>query len=401
MSRRRIQDRARGGRSPRALLLCLHAGGLAALLACAPGDAWVLRGTEESPRAFRVADFNRGPEPYSAWFGDSDGRILYFGASPFWTLWWETGGDATADLREPGDHLIGRFDMEAERFLSPLRVRERDSGTRGSVWDVLVHSNGRIYYTTYFEEIGSVSPDGTDVRHFPGVGTGFNELVEGPGGRVYLTRYAPSPQEGRRSGSVVVLGPDGALLDEFPIDGGETVVAAPKSLAVDPVGGAIWLNADLFFEDGSHAYAAFELSPEGRPRTRVSPPPELHFVAFAPDGTGWFAESTGEELQLRVTRGGHDVARTSLGRPRGIDFVQDIKPFGPGRAVLGLWSGRAFVASVDGAFLTAAEVRFVRPADCEPPHGRSLLYTAVPYGGYVFASLDCGWTILRAPLPGG
>ena len=123
---------------------------------------------------------NRGSEAYSAWFADARGRMLYFGLSPFWQLWWRSGGDPLGDLAQPGDHLIGRFDLERETFLAPLRVRDGGPDVRSSIWDVLVHSNGRIYYTTYFEEIGSVNPDGTDVRAFEGLGRGFNELYEGP-----------------------------------------------------------------------------------------------------------------------------------------------------------------------------------------------------------------------------
>jgi hypothetical protein len=127
--------------------------------ACVPLDT--IPGPIPAP-FFRSADANRGPEPYSAWFGDAGDTVLYFGTSPFWTLWWDTDGDPLGDLAEPGDHLIGRFDMAAGRFLPPLRVRSAEEGAHGSVWDVLVHSNGRIYYTTLFEEIGSVRPDGGD-----------------------------------------------------------------------------------------------------------------------------------------------------------------------------------------------------------------------------------------------
>ena len=37
---------------------------------------------------FRAPSWNAGPEPYSAWFGDAHDGVLYFGLSPFWTLWW-------------------------------------------------------------------------------------------------------------------------------------------------------------------------------------------------------------------------------------------------------------------------------------------------------------------------
>ena len=53
-----------------------------------------------------------------------------------------------------------------------------------------------------FEEMGSVRPDGSDIRHFPDLGFGLNEIAEGPDGRLYVTRYAPG-------GSIVVLTPEG------------------------------------------------------------------------------------------------------------------------------------------------------------------------------------------------
>jgi hypothetical protein len=391
--------------SRRPRLTCILAGvlvGLASSVACRPAGH-ILRGDDDrGPQAFRTGDSNGGAEPYSAWFGDTDGRVLYFGASPFWTLWWDSNRDATADLREPGDHLIGRFDMRDERFLAPLRVRTPQSKPQSSVWDVLVHSNGRIYYTTYFEEIGSVLPDGTDVHHFGGVGTGFNELVEGPQGHVYLTRYGTGSESHvrREGGSVVVLTPEGNLVHEFPVQEDPEVFAAPKSLAVDPLTGEIWCNADLLSEGNDPAFVTYKLSPTGEIVARSPAPPELQFVAFGREGTGWFAEADEGRLRLRATRGGQEIARTSLGRPERIDFVQDIKPISPDRAVLSLWSGRAFVAFLDGRFLTAAEVRFQRPADCVPPEGRSILYTAVAYRDSLYATLYCGWTILRAPIPG-
>ena len=64
--------------------------------------------------------------------------------------------------------------------------------------------------------------------------------------------------------------------------------------------------------------------------------PELHFITFEENGTGWLAEVEGRELRLRVVRRGSEVARTSLGRSRGVDFVQDIKPVRPGQVVLAL-----------------------------------------------------------------
>ena len=371
-------------------------------LACAPTGVDLLGEEKERGRPYyRAREFNDGVERYSAWFADSDGRILYFGLSPFWTLWWETGGDSRADLHEPGDHLIGRFDLARQRFLPPLRVRRSGPDSRSSVWDVLVHSNGRIYYTTYFEEMGWVSPDGTEVRHFRDIGVGFNELVEGPGGLLYVTRYSDDPFDADRQqfGSVAVLTPEGEPVREFRFPAEGRVFTAPKSLAVDPLTGEIWLNADVFDAEGGVSYARLRLAPDGTILERDDGPHELQFVWFDPSGTGWFAEDRGGELCLFARRGGDDVASFPLG-PRGsLDFVQDLKPFGERGVVAGLWSGRVFVASLEEDGPSLSSVRFQRPSECVPPSGRSLLYTATVYGHRVYATLFCGATVLGAPLP--
>ncbi len=367
---------------------------LAALAACgraglpaAPERAW-----------YRAGPWNAGPEPYSAWFADSDGRILYFGLSPFWSLWWQTARDPRADLREAGDHLIGRFDLERERFLAPLLVRRAGPDSRGSVWDVLVHSNGRIYYTTYFEEIGRVAPDGSDVRHFAGVGAGWNELVEGPAGLLYVTRYSDAPEDpgAQRRGSVGVFTPEGRLLRELPIEPREGSFRAPKSLAVDPASGEIWVNVDSFSAAGDVAYEALRLAPGGQVLERSPSPPELHFVAFDASGRGWFAEAEGRDLRLRVVAAGREIAAASLGARRPVDFVQDIRFAPDGAAILASWAARAFVARLAGGELRVREVRFELPPDCAPPRGPSLLYTAVFARGSLYATLFCRATILRA-----
>ena len=350
---------------------------------------------------FRAPESNRGVERYSAWFGDVSGAVLYFGLSPFWTLWWESGGDSSVDLQQPGDHLIGRFDMEGERFLPPLRVRPAGPDSRSSVWDVLAHSNGRIYYTTYFEEIGSVRPDGSDLETFEWLGVGFNELAEGPRGRIYVTRYSnrPSRVSQQEFGSVVILTPEGKLEREFRFEQREGVFTAPKSVAVDPGTGEIWLNADVFSRDGDVSYATLRLSAEGEVLERSSAAPELHFVAFGRDGVGWFAEDRDGELWLRATRGGQEIASSRLGPRAALEFVQDIKPAGEGEAVLALWSARAFLASLTEDRLAVSEIRFERPPDCVPPRGRSLLYTAVRHRDSIYGTLFCGSTVLSARAP--
>ncbi len=345
---------------------------------------------------------NRGSEAYSAWFADSDGRILYFGLSPFWDLWWRSGGDPLADLAEPGDHLIGRFDLERERFLSPLRVRAGGPDSRSSVWDVLAHSNGRIYYTTYFEEIGRVNPDGSDVRAFTGLGAGFNELYEGPSGNIYTTRYSDAPHDPdqRRYGAVVELTPEGRLVREIRFERDDERFTAPKSLAVDPHSGEIWLNTDTFRADGSVVYETLRLAPDGRVLAREVAPPELHFMRFDPQGHGYFAESVAGAFRLRITAQGRELALIPLGPRNPLDFIQDIHFTAGGDAVLAFWLGRVTLVRQEGGRFRATDLLLSRPSECTPPEGRSLLYSAVAHGERIYATLYCGGTILSAPIPG-
>jgi hypothetical protein len=238
------------------------------------------------------------------------------------------------------------------------------------------------------------------VRHFPGAGTGWNELVEGPGGLVYVTRYSDAPEDpaAQRRGSVGIFTPAGELLRELPVEPREGRFRAPKSLAVDPGSGEIWLNLDAFAADGGVAYQALRLAPGGEELEVRAAPPELHFVAFDPGGRGWFAEATGDELRLRVTHAGRELAAARLGARLAPDFVQDIRFAPDGAAILASWAARAFVARLEGARLRVREVRFEVPPDCEPPRGSSLLYTAVLARGSLYATLFCRATILRAGL---
>src|SRR5262249_21943553 len=150
-----------------------------------------------------------GVERYSAWFGDERDGIIYFGLSPFWSDLHEHGGDPNADLLEPSAHAIGRFDMNRNAFLEPLVARRPGDDSRSSVWDVLAHPNGWVYYTTYFEEMGRVRPGLTEVQHFD-LGPGLNEIALGPGQNLYVTRYGG----GGGDGGVVVVSPEGKLLRE-------------------------------------------------------------------------------------------------------------------------------------------------------------------------------------------
>ncbi len=362
-----------------------------------------VRPAATGPASFRAPTANTGEEPYSAWFGDVDRErgVLYFGLSPFWTLFWQTGGDPTADRALPGDWLIGRFDLAGQRFLPPLRVRSARDGARSSVWDVLAHSNGRVYFTTFLEAFGSVRADGSDVRLWPGLGTGLNEMVEGPDGNLFVTRYAddPLPQGRTGSGAVAVISPEGQLLREFRFPGPAGTYTAPKSLAVDPSTGEIWLNTDTFGPGSAVVHEALRLASDGRVLERTSGPAELHFPVFDSNGRGFFAESVGDRLRVRVRERGQDLATLDLGPRPPLDFVQEVRVSPDGGAILATWRGRAWrVRPRDGGF-EVAEIGFELPPECRPPEGRSLLYTAMVHDGAAFATLFCGARVLRAPLP--
>ena len=367
-----------------------------ALLGCAAEPSHPRRVDTE---IYRAAPANRGAERYSAWFADSGGGVLYFGLSPFWELWWASDGDALADLREPGDHLIGRFDLAERRFLAPLRVRDAALGARASVWDVLAHSNGRIYYTTFFEEFGWVEPESGAVRHIEGLGVGLNELAEGPAGNLYVTRYSTAPRgAGDRSGSLLVLTPDGDVLRETHFEGGPGEVIAPKSVAVDPESGECWLTADVFASDGSVGYGVLHVDASGRVLARRRSAPELLFARFDARGYGYFVEDVGGTLRLRITEGGRDRSSLELGPRWPLDYAQDIQIARDSTAVIAFWSGRVDLVRLVGDELSHRVIQLEKPRECAPPRGRSLVYTAVLWEDRVYATLTCGAAILAAEL---
>jgi hypothetical protein len=367
-----------------------------AIAACTAGVA-----PRDASATFRMPPANRGSERYSAWFADTDGEVLYFGLSPFWQLYWQTGGNATADLETPGDHLIGRFDLAAEAFLPPLRVRDAGPDVRGSVWDVLVHRTGRVYYTTFYEEVGYVDPRTGDVVTRTDLGYGLNELAEGESGRLYATRYtAPGePGDDAAPPAVVVLSPQLELIRTLVLPQPVDAVVAPKSVAVDPRSGEIWVNADRLRDGSAAGFATFRLASDGSVLEYVEDVPELLFMRFDARGRGWFVSDVSGVLWLDVKRAGERIATASLGPRAPLDFVQDIAFAPDGAAVLALWSGRVVVAREDGGTLRVAETRFALPADCAPPRGRALLYTAVPYRDALYGTLCCGPTVLRTRLP--
>ncbi|MFI5315096.1 MAG: hypothetical protein ACHQ6T_05315 [Myxococcota bacterium] len=352
-----------------------------------------------APQLYRSAVVGFGQERYSAWFADERAGVIYFGLSPFWTAMRAHGGDPRADLLEPSAHLIGRFDTERGQFLPPLVARRPGPDSASSVWDVLAHPNGWIYYTTYFEEMGRVRPGMGDVEHFDALGTGLNEIALGPDGNLYVTRYGAGRGRAAQDGALVVVSPEGRLLRETRLHARDGAVTAPKSVAVDPLGGDVWLNADVIAPDGAVTFAAFHLASDLRELARVDPPPELLFVAFDRLGRGFFVEDRSGRLELRVTRAGAELLRLDLGPRVAADFAQDIHFAADGTAAIAFWSGRVELVRQTAAGFERARVDFVRPAECAGPETGAIFYSAFVESLSVYATLYCDAAIARAPLP--
>lgn len=365
----------------------------------------------------RVATYRSAPKDTApgtcAWFGAASREVLYFGESSFWAALRAAGGSPEA-LRPggavphpaegdagPGHERsaqrgeaswsplrIGRFDLRRQRFLPPLRVGGAEGGD--GTWDVLVHPNGRVYFTTFFGAAGAVDPKTRRVWHFPGLGRGLNELALGPDDTLLATRYGDG-HGGRGNGAVVEFSTGGALLGELPLEAPAGWQAAGKSIAFDPIRGEIWVNTDLFPPGGGAAHHDVRvLTRGGRELLRIASP-EVEFMTFAGDGTGYFAEREGSLLRLRIRPPERAGNIFLTGRivplddhfPAG-DFVQDIQPLDAGGAVVTRWSGRIHLVDAKG------DVRSLRlPRD---PGG--LYYTGVLRGDRLCATLCQGITVV-------
>jgi hypothetical protein len=341
-----------------------------------------------------VTDEPASPEErYCAWYGDARDGVLYFGAAPFWAAYRARGGDPQADLEHPGPQLVGRFDLRRRRFLPALDLSP--VGSQAGIWDVLAHPNGRVYFTDYFGRTGYVDPSDGRVARFDALGAGLNELALGPDGSVLVTRYG-SERDG--VGSVMQLDADGALVAEFPVVGGGGYRAAPKSLAYDPVRDEIWVNTDLLPEAAGPGakvrYDARVLGSDGAERLRFERP-EVQFMSFGADGTGWFAEVDGTRLTLRIRPADRAESAVLTGRivplddafSRELDFVQDIHVAGD-VAVVTRWTGRVHVVSSDGS---------VRDVTL-PRDGDELYYTGVLADGAVCATRCGDLSVACAPI---
>lgn len=373
---------------------------LALAFALALGSTGCLRAVpgpapaEAEPARVRVyeAAAPSAEEPWCAWFGDARGDTLYFGIAAFWGTFRNAGGDPEADLRIPGPRWIGRFDLAGERFLAPLPVGPMDAP--GGVWDVLAHPDGSVWFTTFFGRAGRIPPAAgqgagelePQVAWLEEAGPALNELALGPEGRLLVSRYASAPDG---TGEVLLLAPDGSLEASLPLAAPPGLSVAAKSVAWDPLRREVWVNTDLLDAEGEPAgHDARVLDLEGRERLRFAAP-ELQFVAFGPDGTGWFAERDGPRLRLRIRRpehvpGGPHPLPTGVLVPLddaypALDFVQEIRPGPAGAAWVTRWSGLLHRVGPEG------DVRDL----ALPRSDRALYYTAVPHRDRVCAT-RCG-----------
>ena len=331
-----------------------------------------------------------GDDRTCAWFGDADAHVLYFGESAFWAELRLHGGDPLSDLRQSEPRRIGRFDLGRERMLPPLELGEGRSG----VWDVLLHPNGRLYFTTGFEEAGFVERRSGEVRLLPELGRGLNELALGPGGLLLATRYT----DDERRGALVVFDPDGALVAEHRLDPPTGYDAAAKSVAYDPVRDEIWVNTDLFPRGGGAvSFDARVFDRAGHEIARWDAP-LLQFMTFGPDGTGYLAETSGAALSLRVIPPGAAAPPGSAGRsvaldaafPAAFDAVQDVRVAGDGRVVVTRWSGRVHVVGPGDAVTTVALPR---------PTVDGLYYTGVLAGDRLCATYCGGVRVACESMP--
>jgi hypothetical protein len=326
-------------------------------------------------------------ERYCAWYGDRSGELLYFGESGFWSALRRSGGRPTADLDRAGPAWIGRFDLAAERLLPPIDVTSSDD--RSGVWDVVAHPNGRLYFTTFFGFAGSVDPDTGIVQRFPGAGRGLNEIALGPGENLLASRYGAGDGS-QTGGGVVVMDPDGRIIAEFPLTPPAGFDAAAKTVAYDRLRDEIWVTTDLLpraeSDDPTIRHDAYRLDGRGAEIERIASP-EVQFVAYAADATGYRAEREGEMLWLSIVPPGEQnpsdaTLRIPLARdfPAEFDFVQDIQFATDGSAVVSRWSGWVHVVDANGA------VRSLRLPPVDP---RGLYYSATLRGERVCAT-HCG-----------
>jgi hypothetical protein len=304
--------------------------------------------------------------------------VLYFGEAPFWSAH-AAAGSPVADAATTGPQEIGRFDLATESLLPPLPVAP--AGERSGTWDVLA-VEGRVYFTSLYDRAGYVEVATGRVQRFGPESKGLNELATGPDGRILATRYFDAQVQ---AGSVVWLDGEGTIEKELLLAAPPGVRPAAKSLAFDPARGEIWVNTDLFPEAGRVGHDVRVLDPAGRELLRFEEP-EVQFMVFAADGTGWLAERAGETLAMRHLPAGEARRPPEGGSrivvderfPPAFDFVQDVTLAPGGSALATRWSGWVHRVWPDGRVSSR-----LLP---EPGPG-GLYYTGVVRGRRVCATL--------------
>jgi len=371
--------------------------GSTAALSCALAAALLAGACADSPRGgTRVLTLSlpSAEEPECAWFGDARGGTLYFGIASFWPTFRAAGGDPRADLARTGPQRLGRFDLENLRHLPPVDLGEPEAAS--GVWDVLAHPNGRVYFASFFGLSGWVEPETGRVGRFAEAGPGLVELAADGGGDLLASRYGDADGG---NGSVVWLNPEGRVLAEYPLAPPAGFRVAAKSVARDPLRDEIWVNTDLLPRgEGPARHDVRILDRDGVETVRFERP-EVQFMTFAEDGTGFFAEVDGPLLTLRIRapeRAGRALL-TGLVVPLddafdpGLDFVQDVKLAEDGTAVVTRWSGRVHLVRRDGRTRTVSLPR--------SPDG-PLYYTGVLEDGNLCVTLCAEVTVVCRALGG-
>lgn len=390
----RVGGAARGGR------LSALACGVAALWAigCANEEAPARAPTFPSGAGLSVYHANAPSrdERYCAWYGaqGADG-VLYFGEAAFWSAKASYGGDPTADLKHAGPQLVGRFDLAGERWLPPLEVGGSES--RSGVWDVLVGEDGEVYFTTFFEEAGSVSPATGRVRRLA-LGGALNELAPGPDGTVLATRYGTGSAEGG-NGDVIAFDREGHTVKHWLLTAPPGYRVAPKTPLWDGLRRVLWVTADHLPAADAPGVAATRprheaIAIDENHRVRLLPEqPELMFAAKGEDGTIYRAESDGRALWLSVVPPPDaEPRRVPLDDAfaEALDFAQDIQVAADGRVAVTRWSGTVHVLHPDGRVRSTALPRL-------DPAG--LYYTAVLHGDRLCATYCADVTVVCVDAP--
>jgi hypothetical protein len=397
----KIGSASRGGVADGALWLAIRALAAIAIGCIAPLAPEQHTDVPESAFAnatgvkIQVAQAPSRDERYCAWYGaQGPGSVLYFGESAFWSAKARSGGDPTADLKRTGPQLIGRFDLAAERWLPPLPIGDPDN--RSGVWDVLAGDDGQIYFTTFFEEAGSVDPATGRVRQLA-LGGALNELARGPDATVLATRYGTGKNDGG-NGDVIAFDRKGHMVRRWPLVAPPGYRVAPKTPLWDGLRGELWVTADHFpVAPGSGPatarHEAIAIDAQGRARL-LPERPEIMFAAKARDGTIYRAEADGEMLWLAVEprpgRGGPRRIALDGAYARDHDFAQDIQVADDGRVVVTRWSGIVHVLRPDGSVHSAALPR---------PDPAGLYYTAVLHGDRLCATYCADVTVVCVDAP--